>query len=213
MFRKHLLRFLYLFALLSLLGILSMAVSRLVTALYAISRTYNPQMAPAQPVAIVFGAGLRRDSTPTDVLRDRLNTAIDLYRSGKVTQLLMSGDHSSDNYNEPEAMRRYAIQQGIPAEDILLDSSGLRTYDTCHRARNVFGIRRAILVTQPFHLPRALYTCNQLGIQAIGVPAQNYLYRRASQTFWNVRESFATLVALWQVNISRPQPTRGVTVP
>lgn len=206
MFRKYLLRFLYVFALLSLLGIVSMAVSRLVTALYAASRIYHPQMAPAQPVAIVFGAGLRRDGTPTDVLRDRLKTAIDLYRSGKVTQLLMSGDHSSDYYNEPEAMRRYALQQGIPAEAILLDSSGLRTYDTCHRARSVFGIQRAILVTQPFHLPRALYTCNQLGIQAIGVPAQNYIYRRVSQTFWNVRESFATLVALWQVNISRPNP-------
>lgn len=213
MFTKYFVRFLRFLILLSILGALSMMFSRLFTALYAASRTYQPQTVPSQPVAIVFGAGLRRDGTPTDVLRDRLNTAIDLYRNRQVLQLLMSGDHSSDYYNEPEAMRRYAVQQGIPPEAILLDYSGLRTYDTCHRARSVFGIQRAILVTQPFHLPRALYTCNQLGVQAIGVPANNYIYRRASQTYWNLRESFATLVALWQVNITRPQPTRGVTTP
>ena len=110
-----------------------------------------------RPVVIVFGAGLRRDGTPTTVLRDRVETAAELYRQGKVEKLLMSGDNRFVDYNEPEAMRQYALQLGIPDEDIVLDYAGRRTYDTCYRAGAIFGVKKVILVTQLFHLPRAIY--------------------------------------------------------
>ncbi len=183
---------------------------RLVTGWFAASKTFSQvEAAPAGRVAIVFGAGLWRDGRPTPVLRDRVATAASLYFAGKVEKLLMSGDNRFDSYNEPAAMRDYAIELGVPDEAIVLDYAGQRTYDTCYRARDIFGIRQAILVTQAFHLPRALYTCNKLGVKAIGVPADRRIYRFYSLFAWNMREVPATLVALWEVHVSRPQPILG----
>lgn len=184
-------------------------VPRTLTRLYAGSRLYNPENSPSERVAIVFGAGLYRDGSPTPVLRDRVATAVELYRNGKVEKLLMSGDNTTPDHNEPGAMRTYALELGIPDEDIVLDYAGRRTYDTCYRARDIFDLDAAILITQAFHLPRALYTCNLLGVAAIGVPADQRHYRRASQTFWTLRETVATVVALWEVHFSQPQPLLG----
>ncbi len=130
--------------------------------------------APTEGVAIVFGAGLTRGGYPTAVLRDRVETAAQLYFAGKVQKLLMSGDNRSDNYNEPGAMREYALSLGVPSDAIVLDYAGRRTYDTCYRAKAIFGLKSALLVTQQFHLPRALFLCNALGIQAAGVEANNH---------------------------------------
>jgi SanA protein len=160
-------------------------------------------------VAIVFGAGLRRDGTPSPVLRDRINTAVDLYSAGKVQKLLMSGDNRFIEYNEPGSMRDYAISQGIPLEDIVLDYAGRRTYDTCYRAKHIFKIESAILVTQGFHLPRAIYVCNSLGLPAVGVSADVRQYRPLSRLYWGLRETAATLVALWEVHVSQPIPVLG----
>lgn len=179
------------------------------TALYAKSRIIPLADAPEIPVAIVFGAGLSRDGTPSPVLRDRVETAAALYFQGKVKKLLMSGDNRFVDYNEPGAMRQYALDLGVPAEDIVLDYAGRRTYDTCYRARAIFGVTEAILVTQPFHLPRALYLCNQLGVKAWGVPADNRYYLKRSQLIWNIRETMATLVALWEVWVTHPVPVLG----
>lgn len=121
----------------------------------------------------------------------------------------MSGDNSYLNYNEPGAMRQYAIELGVPDEAIVLDYAGRRTYDTCYRAREIFGIHEALLVTQKFHLPRALYVCNRLGVSAVGVAADRRIYNRRSLTFWHLREIPATLVALWEVHVSRPTPILG----
>lgn len=198
---------------LALGGVTVLALSRLVTGLYAWPRTFNVEDAPARRVAVVFGAGLRYDGTPTAVLRDRVKTGVELYKAGKVEKLLMSGDNSTIYYNEPSAMRDYAISLGVPAEDIVLDYAGRRTYDTCYRAKAIFGLSEVILVTQPFHLPRAIYTCNLLGADAVGVPAQNYTYRRLSLLFWNVREVGATLTALVDVHLTRPMPILGQPEP
>ncbi|WP_172634575.1 MULTISPECIES: SanA/YdcF family protein [Anaerolinea] len=179
------------------------------TALYAKSRIIPVADAPEMPVAIVFGAGLSRDGTPSPVLRDRVETAAALYFQGKVKKLLMSGDNRFVDYNEPGAMRQYALDLGVPAENIVLDYAGRRTYDTCYRARAIFGVTEAILVTQPFHLPRALYLCNQLGVKAWGVPADNRYYLKRSQLIWNIRETMATLVALWEVWVTHPVPVLG----
>jgi len=183
-------------------------VPRTLTRLYADSRLYNPANSPSGRVAIVFGAGLYRNGSPTPVLRDRVATAVDLYNLGKVEKLLMSGNVSR-GHNEPQAMQTYALGLGIPGEDIILDGAGMRTYDTCYRARDIFGLDSAILVTQAFHLPRAIYTCNLLGVSAIGVPADLRQYRRTSQTFWNLRETIATVVALWEIHFSQPKPILG----
>ena len=186
---------------------------RLVTSIYARSRLFSVEEAPFQRVAIVFGAGLWRDGRPTPVLRDRVETAANLYFAGKVEKLLMSGDNRFINYNEPAAMRDYAIELGVPDSAIVLDYAGRRTYDTCFRARYIFGVREAALVTQSFHLPRAVYTCNHLGVSAVGVPASRRVYRAMTLAYWNLREAPATLVALWEVHVSQPQPVLGSPEP
>ncbi len=136
-------------------------------------------------------------------------TAAALYQAGKVQKLLMSGDNSDLYYNEPEAMRQFALGLGVPDEAIVLDYAGRRTYDTCYRAREIFGIDSAILVTQAFHLPRAIYSCNMLGLPAVGVPADQRQYRQRSIAWWNLRELPATLVALWEIHYSKPIPILG----
>jgi SanA protein len=182
---------------------------RVLTLRYAWPRLSSVETVAIDRVAIVFGAGLRRDGTPSPVLRDRVATAARLYFAGKVEKLLMSGDNRFLDYNEPGAMEGYALDLGVPQEDIVLDYAGRRTYDTCYRARDIFGLDSAILVTQSFHLPRALYVCNQLGLPAVGVPADQREYRESSILYWNLRETVATLVALWEVHISRPIPVLG----
>jgi SanA protein len=184
-------------------------LARLWTGLYSLRRTFSVADAPQKRVAIVFGAGLWRDGSPTPVLRDRVATAAELYFAGKVEKLLMSGDNRFVYYNEPAAMREYALQLGVPDEAIVLDYAGRRTYDTCYLARDIFGLQEAILVTQRFHLPRAVYTCNRLGLAAVGVPADRRDYHPFSLAYWNLREAPATLIALWEVNISRPLPVLG----
>ena len=205
--------FLKLLLILVILGLLVLFVSRLVTGLYARSRTYSSDDAPARRVAIVFGAGLWRNGSPTPVLEDRVTTAANLYLAGKVEKLLLSGDNRFVEYNEPWAMRDLALSLGVPEDALALDYAGRRTYDTCYRAKAVFGVTEAILVTQEFHLPRALYTCNRLGVSSVGVEADSRVYRKSSVLYWNVRELVATVAALWDVNISHPVPVLGDPLP
>jgi vancomycin permeability regulator SanA len=170
-------------------------------------RTYNTENVPADKAAIVFGAGLMVDGSPTSVLKDRVATAAELYNSGKINKILMSGDNRFLNYNEPGAMKIYALELGIPEEDIVLDYAGRRTYDTCYRAKEIFQLSSAILVTQQFHLPRALYTCNALGLESVGVTADLRPYRDSG--YWSIREIIASLVAFAQVHITKPEPVLG----
>ena len=121
----------------------------------------------------------------------------------------MSGDSSFPNYNEPGAMREFAMRLGVPADDIVVDNAGRRTYDTCFRAKNIFGLDEAILVTQNFHLPRALYTCNRLELPAIGVAANRRTYNRLPSIYYHLREIAATFIAVWEVHISHPSPALG----
>ncbi len=190
-------------------GFLVLLLPRLIVLYYGRARLYSPVSVPAKPVAIVFGAGLRRDGTPTPILRDRVATAAELYFQGKVKMLLLSGDNRFVNYNEPEAMRQYARSLGVPEKALALDYAGRRTYDTCYRAKAIFGVTEAILVTQGFHLPRALYLCNHLGIEGVGVPADRPYYRKLSRLFWNLRELPATLSALIEVHLTHPRPILG----
>ncbi|MFZ2098190.1 MAG: ElyC/SanA/YdcF family protein [Anaerolineales bacterium] len=194
-------------------GLALLFLPRLITALYAIPRVYNTQSVPSKPVAIVFGAGLWRDGTPTTVLRDRITTAAELFFSGKVQKILMSGDNSYVDYNEPGAMREYALSLGVPDDAIVLDYAGRRTYDTCYRAGAIFGIRQVVLITQGFHMPRALFTCNALGLEAIGVASDSRVYRMGSLVYWNLRELPATLTAMLDVYVLHTVPILGKPEP
>ena len=195
------------------LGLMILFLPWLITALFALPRISSVENAQPQPVAIVFGAGLWMDGTPTNVLRDRIDTAAELFFTGKVQKILMSGDNRFVDYNEPGAMRAYALSLGVPAEAIVLDYAGRRTYDTCYRAKAIFGLQKAILVTQSFHLPRAIYTCNALGVKAIGVSADRQKYRLSSLVYWHARELPATLTAFLEVHLLQPEPVLGEPEP
>jgi SanA protein len=187
--------------------IILIGAPRLIMLRHASSRVYTDDTVASFRAAIVFGAGLTADGGPTAVLMDRVATAAKLYAAGKVEKILMSGDNRFSYYNEPGAMKDYAMQIGVPEEDIILDYAGRRTYDTCYRAKEIFQLSEAIVVTQLFHLPRALYTCSSLGLQAVGISADMRIYQDSD--FWSIREIPASLIAFIQVHLTHPEPVLG----
>lgn len=124
--------------------------------------------APAAPVAVVFGAGLWQGE-PSPYLAHRLDAAVGLYRAGKVRVVLVTGDNGRREYNEPDAMRAYLRERGIPGDRIVADYAGFDTWDSCTRAKRIFGVDRALLVSQDFHIRRAVALCDAAGIDAYGV--------------------------------------------
>ena len=190
---------------------LGIAAPRLIMLRFASGRVYTKDTVPPIRAVVVFGAGLTAEGNPTAVLQDRVATAADLYFSGKVEKILMSGDNRFINYNEPGAMSAYAVELGVPEEDIVLDYAGRRTYDTCYRAVEIFQLSEAILVTQQFHLPRALYSCEKLGLKTVGVSADLRTYRDSG--YWSIREIPACLTAFFQVHLTRPEPVLGKQEP
>lgn len=167
---------------------------------------------PPRPVAIVFGAGLWPDGSPTPVLADRVATARDLYAAGKVQKLLCSGDNRFIWYDEPLRMKEYAVRLGVPEGEIVLDYAGRRTYDTCYRARAIFGVEQAILVTQRFHAVRALFLCEHLGVEAVAVAADRRTYS-PQRVIWELREYLALAQAWWDIYIAHPLPVLGEPLP
>ena len=182
-------------AALSLAGAGLLACSLYVERRYA-DRIRSSDRVPDEPVALVFGAGLAPNSIPSPLLRQRIDAAIGLYRSGKVKKLLVSGDNAERYHDETHAMKRNAMEQHLPESAIVGDFAGFSTYDSCFRAKAIFGVTRAVLVTQGFHLPRALYIANSLGIDAYGVAADEGRPRPAS--YW-LRETLSRAHALLAV--------------
>lgn len=131
------------------------------------------ELPPAQ-VAIVLGAQVKDDGVLSDALADRVEAGIALYRTGKVEKLLMTGDHGQATYDEVNSMRKYALDRGVPPEDIFMDHAGFSTYDSMYRARDVFIVKSAIVVTQEYHLSRAVYIARALGLEATGFPADKH---------------------------------------
>jgi vancomycin permeability regulator SanA len=130
---------------------------------------YSEQDVPAAPVGLVLGAQVYSDGTPSPFLAARLDLARRLFVAGKVRVLLVSGDNGRPNYDEPSAMRAWLIANGVPDKKIVRDYAGFDTYDSCDRAIRIFGVHQAIVVTQTFHLPRAVMLCRRLGLDASGV--------------------------------------------
>lgn len=135
---------------------------------------------------LVLGASVRENGSPSLMLRDRLDTSIGLYEIGVSDRLLMSGDHSSPYYDEVTAMKSYAVEAGIPSTDIFLDHAGLSTYESIYRAKYVYGAQRIVIVTQSYHLYRALYLADALGLEAVGVSCDTVRYN--GQILRDVRE-------------------------
>jgi SanA protein len=182
-----------------LIIVLGLFLPRAYTELISLGQIFNLANAPSAQAAIVFGAGLNWNGTPSPILKDRIETAVDLYFQGKVKKILMSGSREG-TYNEPMAMYEYAVSLGVPAVDIVLDYDGHRTYDTCYRAKYVYDLQEVLLVTQRFHLPRAIFTCSHLGLNVSGVIAD----RRKVFIENYIREIPATIVAIWDAYFGHP---------
>lgn len=149
------------------------------------------------PVIIVPGAGLKVDGTPSDVLRDRLMVALAIYDAGRAGKILCSGDNGQVQYDEVNAMREWLLARGVDADDIFLDHAGFDTYDTMTRAAEVFGVTNAIIVTQDFHLPRALYTAYAKGIAVQGASASLEPY--VAEQAYRLREVPARTKAFFEI--------------
>jgi vancomycin permeability regulator SanA len=188
----------------ALIGILSIAVINKYVQSQTVgkiqrSMTEIPAEEPPR-VGIVFGARVWADGSPSHSLYDRVLTGVELYRAGRVRKLLMSGDRKGDNYDEPASMKKMAMELGVPESDIVLDNEGKRTFDTCYRAREIFEVRKAILVTQDYHQPRAVYLCRSLGIDSIGITANRRAYDR--EDYYQLREFFSAASAWFEINVS-----------
>ncbi|MDR2508990.1 MAG: YdcF family protein [Candidatus Ancillula sp.] len=156
-------------------------------------------------VAVVFGAGLYADGTPTPYLKERLNVGARLYKEGKVRVVLVSGDNAEHSHNEPQAMADYLAGLGIPREAIVRDFAGFDTYNSCVRAKEVFGVAKAILVTQDYHLRRATFLCGSQGINVQGVAAITSPTDPISWAWYNVREIAASDKSVFEV-VTRAKP-------
>ena len=146
---------------------------------------------------IVLGAGIRKDK-PSPLLQDRLDKAIELYFEGVAPKIIMSGDHGKKDHDEVNVMKNYAIEKGVKSEDIFMDHAGFSTYDTMYRAKEVFGVKKAVLVTQKYHIYRSVYIANKLGIDAYGVPAEDIkhqwaIYREFREVLARDKDFFKTI--------------------
>lgn len=153
---------------------------------------------------LVLGCYVHDSGRPSDMLADRLRRGIELYQSGAAPKLLMSGDHGQKDYNEVKAMKLKAMEEGIPSEDVFMDHAGFSTYESIFRARDVFAADKIIIVTQEYHLYRALHVANALGVAAYGVAADYHTY--AGQAYREVREILARNKD-FATSILKPAPT------
>lgn len=153
---------------------------------------------------LVLGCGVRSDGRPSQMLQDRLDTAIQAYHKGLAPKLLMSGDHGSTDYDEVNAMKEYAIVHGVPSEDVFMDHAGFSTYESMYRAQAIFECQKILVVTQQYHLYRALHNAHAMGMEASGISSSLRPYAR--QTYFDVREAAARVKdTLWC--LFKPQPT------
>ena len=153
---------------------------------------------------LVLGCQVKESGEPSHMLRDRLQRGVELYGLGAADKLLMSGDHGRTDYNEVETMKQYAIDDGIPSEDIFMDHAGFSTYESIYRAKEVFGVEKMVIVTQEYHLYRALYIAEQLGIKAYGVASDYHNY--VGQSMRDLREVLARAKD-YVTTITKPEPT------
>ena len=166
---------------------------------------------PEVYTVIVLGASVRANGNLSTMLEDRVASALKLYNEGKVKRFLLSGDNGTASYNEPKAMKEYLMAKGVPEDDIFLDYAGFDTYDSMYRASSVFNVREAIVVTQEFHLPRALYIANKLGLNYYGFVGDKRTYQRESAN--KRRELLANVKAFLELTINKEPTYLGAKIP
>lgn len=194
-----------------LLGAIAVIVLAIIAANVTVLAGGTPgELAGTVDCALVLGAGVRDDGSPSDVLRDRLDEALVLYRSGRVAKIIVSGDHQSADYDEPNAMRAYLEANGVPAQAIFMDHAGLDTYSSMWRARHVFGASRIVVVTQQFHLARAVWCARALGMAAEGSAADRHVYRGIA--WLQMREVVSRTKAFVDVTVRREPRHVGPSV-
>jgi vancomycin permeability regulator SanA len=160
---------------------------------------FTEQTVPEAPVALVLGAQVDADNTPSPFLAARLEIARRLLAAGKVRVILVSGDHMHWDYDEPDAMLQWLVDRNVPPQKVVLDHAGFDTYDSCARANRIFGVRQAIVVTQTYHLPRAVMLCRRLGLDATGVGDDTVKRYRTPWLNSSTREHGACVKAVFDV--------------
>lgn len=153
---------------------------------------------------LVLGCRVYEDGSLSHMLQDRLQRGVELYKAGAAPKLLMSGDHGQKEYDEVNAMKRYAVENGIASSDVFMDHAGFSTYESIYRAKEIFGVESVIIVTQEYHLHRALYIARQMGLEAYGVASDYRSY--AGQIMRDVREILARNKDFWST-VFWPEPT------
>lgn len=161
--------------------------------------------------AIVLGAYVFTDGELCEMLADRIDTAVELYKDNKVKKIIMTGDHGRKDYDEVNNMRIYAEKMGVPTEDIFMDHAGFSTYDSMYRAKEIFQVDTAVIVTQAYHLPRAVYTARSLGLTAVGMEADKHIY--AGAEYYSLRETPARIKAFLEVNSHAKPVFLGEVIP
>lgn len=166
---------------------------------------------PKTQAVLILGASVFADGRLSDMLKDRADTAMELYRAGKADKILASGDHGVLKYDETNAMKKYLLSEGIPPEDVFLDYAGFDTYDSVYRAKEIFGAKSLIISTQDFHLPRAIYIAKNLGINVYGISADKHAYGGIEKN--RLREIFAKVKAFLDVNFHAKPEFLGKQIP
>ena len=151
---------------------------------------------------IVLGCFVKEDGTPGNILADRLKTGVELYKNGVAPKIIMSGDHSSDEYNEVASMKRYAVDAGIPSKDVFMDHAGFSTYETMYRAKEVFGAKKVVIVTQEYHLYRSVYIAKKLGMEAYGV-ASDFKLEENREILARCKDFMTTILKPRPANLGR----------
>ncbi|HLN62803.1 MAG TPA: ElyC/SanA/YdcF family protein [Symbiobacteriaceae bacterium] len=171
----------------------------------------SPEAAEPAQAILVLGAYVYPSGRPSDMVVDRLEMAYTLYQAGKAPKILISGDHGQVEYDEVNAMRRYLEAKGVPPEDIFMDHAGFDTYNSMYRARNIFHVKSAIVVTQAFHLPRAVWLARRMGLEAEGVVADRWQY--AGAEYYALREAAARVKAFGEVAVHARPVFLGPAIP
>lgn len=175
------------------------------------NKIFDLNDAPPKQAVLVLGARVWENGEMSDIFKDRVQTAIDLYKSDKVEKILVSGDHGRKEYDEVNAAKKFLLEKGISPDDIFLDHAGFDTYDSLYRAKEVFKAESLIISTQDFHLPRALYIAEKLGIDACGVSSDLHRYKGEQQR--ETREKLAKIKAWLDVTFMAKPKFLGEPIP
>lgn len=174
---------------------------------------FEPGEAPEGDAILALGAYVFPDGTLSYMLNDRLEQAYELYRQEKAGKIIVSGDHGQKSYDEVNAMKKYLVGRGVPPEDVFMDHAGFCTYESIYRARDIFQVKKVIIVTQGYHLARAVFVARELGVEAYGVQSDLRDYGEVMSVY-RLREMAARNKDFLTAKIFKPQPTfLGETIP